>query len=510
MAPFRQEKPGFSEKPGFWWGWLVTWWQTVNDYWQEITAWGAVLNGVLSVVTIAWILTSKKEATSAVAWCLVVFFLPFIGTLLFLVFGYQHVQRPLLRKRRHKTHYQSRQGGEPLEAAAGGASATEPEGRWAALAHLADRFGAFPVTDGNRVTFYHEGQHAYDGMLEAIRSARHHIHMEVFIFQPDATGHQFLEALARKAREGVQVRLLYDAMGSRRLHRRTVRGLRAAGGKCAAFLPLNPLRRRIQVNLRNHRKILVVDGRVAFTGGLNVGDEYLGRNPRRGFWRDTHMRVEGPAVTGLQRVFLEDWDFAAGEHLHGPEYFPPHHSAGSCRVQVIHSGPDQPLKSIREIYFAAILQARRRVWIMSPYFVPDAGLHDAICLAGYLGLDVRMLCQFHPDKWIPFFAARYYWGDVLDAGVKVYQYTKGMMHAKVMIVDGEWASVGTANLDNRSMHLNFEVNSLLYSGDEVTALERTFLDDIKTAILLDPRVFARRPFASRLIENACRLLSPVL
>jgi cardiolipin synthase len=168
------------------------------------------------------------------------------------------------------------------------------------------------------------------------------------------------------------------------------------------------------------------------------------------------------------------------------------------------------LKSIREVYFAAVLRAQQRLWIASPYFVPDAGLRDALCLAGYLGIDVRLLCQHHPDKWIPFFASRYYWSDVLAAGVKVYQYTKGMMHSKVVLVDGEWASVGTANLDNRSLHLNFEVNCLIYSPEAVEELEAAFRRDLADSVLLDPKVYARRPLPGRLVENACRLLSPVL
>ena len=287
--------------------------------------------------------------------------------------------------------------------------------------------------------------------------------------------------------------------------------LRAAGGQASAFLPLAPLRRHIQVNLRNHRKILVVDGRVAFTGGLNIGDEYLGKDKYFGPWHDAHLRLEGPAVAALQRVFLEDWDFAFGQHLLDDRYFPATNTgAGDTAVQIVHSGPDQTLNAIREVYFAAILRARERLWIASPYFVPDAGVYDALCLACYMGVDVRLLCQFHPDKWVPYFAARYYFSDVLDAGMKVYQYVPGMMHAKVILVDGRWASVGSANLDNRSMHLNFEANCLIYSPDKVAELEQAFLRDLAVSIRLDRDVFKGRPLAGRLVENACRLMSPVL
>jgi cardiolipin synthase len=491
---------------------------SLTIYWDDFLEWLPVLIGLLdvtvSLATLAWILMVKKDATSAVAWCLLVIFLPIVGAIVFVLFGDQHVKRPLQRKRRHKQQYR-----QPPHEPSSSEITPPPSGlefpkcgeiRDEHMAWLAQRFGGFPMTTGNQIAFYYEGRPAFDAMLEAIRGARHHVHLETFIFQPDETGQIFLDLMTQKAKEGVQVRLLYDAMGSIRFHRKKLVSFLASGGKTSAFFPLNPFRRRLQVNMRNHRKILVVDGEVGFVGGLNVGDEYLGKVQRFGFWRDTHLRLEGPAVSDLQRIFIEDWDFASAEHLSDRKYFTPKANCGPYPVQVIDSGPDRELKGIREMYFAAILQAKERVWIASPYFVPDAGLRDALWLAGYLGIDVRLLCQFHPDKLIPQYAARYYWAEMLEAGVKIYQYTKGMMHAKVVIVDGEWASVGTANLDNRSLHLNFEVNCLIYSPQAVAELEASFLRDLETAIRLDRAVYARRPFSGRLLENACRLMSPVL
>ncbi len=519
-------------------------WPALESYWHVLAALGAMLGPLLTAVTLCWVLATKKEAISAVAWCLVVFFLPLLGPILFVIFGYQHVRRPLMRKRRHKEAFQATYSA--LRTAVPAATvaterAPEGEGEWehrhglltegaeqqsptrpplespdspwtpsGDLARLARRFGAFPMMHGNHLTVYHEGPPAFAAMLEAIRAARYHVHLECFIFQPDATGRMFLELLAQKASEGVEVRLLYDAMGSYRLHHSILRPLLAAGGQGSVFLPLNPFRRRIQVNMRDHRKILVVDGRIAFTGGLNIGDEYQGRVPRFGYWRDTHLRLEGPAVAGLQRIFIEDWDFAAGEGLHGASYFPPPCTAGPWPVQVIESGPDRELKGIREVYFAAILRARQRLWIATPYFVPDTALLDALRLAAYLGVDVRLLGQYQPDKWIPYFASRYYWADMLSAGVKVYQYTKGMMHSKVVLVDGQWASVGTANLDNRSLHLNFEVNCLLPAPELVAELEEAFCRDLHAAIQLHHDGYAHRAWPGKLLENACRLLSPVL
>lgn len=495
------------------------------DVWEEFSGWLpallALANILLVVGTLIWVLTIKTNTISAAAWCLVVIFVPFIGPFMFFVFGYQHVHRPIKYKRRHKARY--RIPPHPADYAAThhpelivspGIKPSELTVN-ASLAMLATRFGASSVTVGNQIDFYDDGPPAVDAMVEAIQNAKHHAHLEFFIWQPDELGRRVLEVLAEKARQGVEVRLLYDAVGSHRLSPRLLQALHDAGGKSNPFLPLNPWRRRFHVNMRNHRKILVVDGEIGFIGGLNVGNEYLGKDPCFGYWRDTHLRLRGPAVCDLQRVFCEDWDFAADEHLSDQgevdgRYFRAKSAGGPFAVQIIDSGPDEDLKTIREVTFAAIAKARQRVWIASPYFVPDTGLLDALRLAAYSGIDVRFLGQYCPDRWVPYYAARYWWTDMLNAGVQVYQYTRGMMHAKVMVVDDEFASVGTANFDNRSMYLNFEVNCLIYSQDAVRRLEESFLRDFQESILLEREAYAARPFAGRLLENACRLASPIL
>jgi cardiolipin synthase A/B len=488
----------------------VSWWETINFYWREITAWAAVIDLILIVITIPWVLAIKKEAISAIAWSLLVILIPIVGVILFILFGYQSVHRPLKRKRRHRQHFRSKNpaGRQPMHVEA--EQSEDPDQTWEGMGRLARRLDAYPLTAGNKVTFYTEGRPAFDDMLAAIRAAEHHVHLEFFIFQYDDLGKQFLALLAEKAKQGVEVRLLYDAMGSRQIGWWRLRKLRWAGGKHAAFLPVSLLRRRIQVNLRNHRKILVVDGKVAFTGGLNIGDEYLGKNKRLGHWRDTSLCIEGPSVESLQRIFIEDWDFAYGESLEGDAYFRAQPDVGDAEVQVIQSGPDQEVKSIREIYFAAVLKARRRLWITSPYYVPDAGLRDALSLAGRTGIDVRLILPREADHITVHYAGLYYLRELLDAGVKVYQYTNGFIHSKVWLVDGKWASVGTANLDNRSLLLNFEVNCLFYSTKEVDELEEQFRRDLEQSVRLELKAFAKRPWTERLLENFCRLFSPVL
>jgi cardiolipin synthase len=477
----------------------------MTRFWPDIAGSLVVLDILLVVGTLCWVLQTKRETMSAIAWSLTVILVPFLGAVLFFLFGSQSITRRIVLNRRRDAAYKR------LTRARSGGPVVDVPPRWDTLARLGHHDDGFPVTGGNTVTLYHDGHPAYEAMLAALKSATSHAHVQFFIFRGDDSGKRFINTLCDCARRGVKVRFLYDSVGSYSLPSRLVRQLREAGGQAVAFLPLIGPLYRLRVNLRNHRKIVVVDGRTAFTGGLNIGDEYLGKHPKFGPWRDTFMRVEGPAVEGLQRVFLEDWCFATDEPVEENGMFPSFAKPpGESLVQVVHSGPDTPFKAIRETYFAAIVNARKRVWIASPYFVPDAGLRDAMMLAARAGVDVRYLGLFRPDKWVPYLAARFYWDDVIAAGVKVYQYTSGMMHSKYVLVDGEWGSVGTANMDNRSLFLNFEVNCQLFDAGLVLEMEKEFLNDLALSVRVDPRVFMDRPMVGRIAENAARLFSPVL
>jgi cardiolipin synthase A/B len=481
----------------------------LTEYLPHLATLAGVLEVLCVVIVIPAVLLTKRDATVAVAWCLLVLLVPLFGALFFWAFGYNYLHRRVGRKSAHRAAF--RKSHPPaLHEASRGEAMPGDDPTYQHLGSLALAVRAFPVIGGNAVTLYHETEHAFNDLLEAIRAARRHVHLEFFIVRSDATAERLLQLLTEKAKAGVEVRFLFDAMGSLYLKGRLLRPLLDAGGRACGFLPVNPFRSLIQVNLRNHRKIVVIDGAVGFTGGMNVGDEYLGKGHRFGYWRDTFLRLEGPAVAGLQRVFTEDWDFAGGEALNGAAYFPAAPAAGGDAVQVVESGPDQDANSIREVYFAAILAARERLWIASPYFVPDAGMLDALRLARYRGVDVRLLCIARPDHFLSFYASRYYWSDLLAAGAHVYQYTRGMMHSKIVLVDGRWAMVGSANLDNRSLRLNFEVGCALHTPERVAELEARFQADLKDAAELDAESFARRPFVAQLTENACRLFSPVL
>jgi cardiolipin synthase len=472
----------------------------VLEYWPHIT-FLTVLQVLIWAVFIPWVLLTKKDAQAAVAWCLVVLLMPFVGALVFWGFGNNYLLRRTRRRRMSRSLLRERQ----LAAVEENDPADPTD-----LGRLALRLKAFPPMGGNAVTLYPETEPAFEALLAAIESARDHVHLEYFILRGDDTGRRLLDLLRRKAAEGVEVRLLYDAMGCLHLPRRVLVPLQQAGGRTAAFLPLNPIHSLVRFNLRNHRKITVVDGKLAFTGGMNIGDEYLGKSRRMGYWRDSFMRIEGPGAAQLQRVFCEDWEFATHLTLAGGRYFPTIEPAGSADVQIAASGPDQEVNTIREIYFAAILSGRRRLWIASPYVIPDAGLFDALRLARHRGLDVRLLSLARPDHYISYYAGRYFSAELLAMGVKVYQYRKGMMHSKVMLVDGRWAMVGSANLDNRSLHLNFEVGCMLHDEALVAQLEQSFLKDLEDSAPLDRVALAQRSLGGRVLDNACRLLAPTL
>jgi cardiolipin synthase len=452
------------------------------------------------------VLLTKKEPTSAVAWCLAVLLMPLVGALLFWMFGYNRVHRQVRKKRAHHAHFrqlhppQAREADQQAEA-----QPAVPD-----VARQALHANAYPVSFGNAVVLHHDTNEAFVALLDAIRQARHHVHLEFFSVHGDETGTRLLELLADKARAGVEVRLLLDAVGNLYLRGRCLAPLRGAGGKVAYFFPLNRLRSLVQLNLRNHRKIVVVDGRVGFTGGMNIGDAYLGKIPSIGYWRDEFFRMEGPAVAGLQRTFTEDWDFTTQEALTGTAYFPDLSPTGDAVVQVAAGGPDQEISCIREIYFMGMVSACERLWIASPYFVPDQGLLDALRLARYRGVDVRLLSILRPDHYLSFYAGRYYFTQLLDMGIKVYQYCRGMMHSKYMLVDGQWGLVGSANLDIRSLRLDFEAGVLLHSSALVADMEAAFCRDLEASEQLEKKTFAGRSLATRLLENACRLLAPAL
>lgn len=377
------------------------------------------------------------------------------------------------------------------------------------LSHLSES----PITGCNRSQVLTNGEEAFAAMLKEMEQAKHHLHVEFYIFRDDVIGTKFQDVMIRKAQEGVKVRFICDGLGSHKMSWNFIRKLQEAGVEFHYFLP--PLIATIdrRVNYRNHRKIVVVDGRIGFVGGINVGDDYLGLYPEVGFWRDTHVQIEGDAVYFLQNTFLNDWKLASGEQITEPELtelFPPHICSGDERIQILGSGPDQDWDAIQEMCFGAISVACERIYITTPYFIPDPALYEALKTAAVSGVDVKIIIPYQSDSRLVHLASLSYVEELLRAGVKFYQYRKGFVHAKVMIVDDLLATVGTANMDMRSFFYNFELTAVLFEASAMDHLIQDFERDLHVCSTIDVKVFQQRSQWQKGAEMLSRMLSPLL
>lgn len=379
------------------------------------------------------------------------------------------------------------------------------------LFNLAQKLGNSPISFDTSTKILTNGEETFRHILEKLKKARHHIHLEYYIVRHDDIGQEIKNILIEKANQGVKVRFLYDAVGSWQLSKSYINELKKAGIETVSFGPVRLPFLNNKFNFRNHRKIIVIDGTIGFVGGLNIGDEYLGRNKTIGFWRDTHLMLRGEAVRTLQLIFLQDWYYMTNHSFLTSEYLSPQNDdENHGGVQLIAGGPDNEWSVIKNIFFSMIASAEKSVWIASPYFIPDEDIFSAIKVAALSGIDVRLLVPNKPDKRIVFHASRSYFPELLEAGVKVYEYQRGFMHSKIVIVDHELASIGTSNMDMRSFHLNFEVNAFLFRTKSTQKLVEEYLNDLEYSLQLDKITFQERHLGLRLLESTARLLSPLL
>ena len=364
-----------------------------------------------------------------------------------------------------------------------------------------------PFTAGNGAELLIDGEAAFAAMIAAIDRAEKYILVQFFIVRDDRIGRDFKEALLRKALAGVRIYYLMDIIGSHQLSHAYDRELTAAGAKVHRFGEFNRRVGRWQINFRNHRKILIVDGREAFIGGLNVGDEYLGRVKRFGPWRDTHLRLTGAAVQCIQLSFLEDW-YWADESV--PELnWMPVSAAANLPVLILPTGPAEEVEACSLFFVQAINQAKRRLWITSPYFVPDSSVVNALQLAAMRGVDVRILLPQKPDHILVYLSSFSYLEEMTTGGVNLFRYAPGFMHQKVMLIDDDLAAVGTANLDNRSFRLNFEMTALIADAGFARCVEEMLERDFSCARRVGARDYTSRRLPFRLAVRVSRLLSPL-
>ena len=443
-----------------------------------------------------WIVLQKREPAATLSWLISLAALPYLGFLIYFFFGPQRIHRQRLRRTRARAR---------LPAPPAGMSPT-PEA--IELAKIGQATTGLPPTTATRAELLIDGAAKYTALLDAIAQARDHVHLEYYIYNPDRTGTALRDALVERARAGIRVRLLLDAVGSGKVNRRFLQPLLDAGGEVAWFHPMR-LRwfwKRPWLNLRTHRKIVVIDGAVAFTGGINVTDEQDERLCDEAY-RDLHLRLEGDVVGALQLVFVEDWAYATGE----PPLALPHRAPqpGTVATQVLVSGPDSPWEAIHRLHVGAIHAARRRVWLVTPYFVPGEAAMMALTSAALGGLDVRLLVPKMCDSRLVTYAARSYFDDLLAAGVKIHEYGPRMLHTKALLCDDDLAIIGSANFDHRSFRLNFEVSVLFRDPALVAGLGELIQRECAHA----PRIHddrARPLWRSRLPEALARLVSPLL
>lgn len=456
------------------------------------------INYVLAFALAFRVLHHKRDPLSALFWIGTLLGAPIVGLVLYFGFGVERVPRSVRHRLAVESVSRFRVNTQALMLHP---HDTVLQHR---LGELSVRVGGSVLTRGNHVAVLNDSDAAYDAMRAALQSARHHIHMQSYIWRGDDTGRGFAGLLTEKARQGVQVRVMTDGFGSFSSPASMFGALQAAGGHVNSFYPLTGLARLWPPNLRNHRKIIVVDGTIGFTGGFNIGDEY------RGAWRDTHVRIEGPSVVFLQETFAEGWDDATGEKLEDEAYFPDSEAGGDHVVQVVSSGPDRKFEVLFQLFFAGITGARNRVFLTTPYFVPDRAMLAALRTAALRGLDVRVLVPRISDFPISRLAARSFYLDLLEAGVRLFEYERGILHAKTLVVDGIWSTIGSANMDKRSFRLNFETNVSIYGADVAEDLERQFERDLDHSREITEDEIRRSSYARRTVERCCALLAPLL
>jgi cardiolipin synthase len=463
-----------------------------------------------ALAEVAWVasmtvflILERRSPTATLAWILALAVLPVVGALIYLVLGPRRLKR---RKRRRATAALSVRA--LLKAVD-----EDPDGEHRNLAQLAAAAvaaGEAPPMPARDLQLFFDGDATYAALEAAIDAAVHHVHVEYYIFNPDEAGTRIRDALIRRAQAGVEIRMVIDGVGSYAAGDKFLAPLRAAGGQVVFFNSVAPSRIRLRLaNFRTHRKIVVIDGVVGFTGGMNVTREHAPMYSGAAAWRDTHFKLCGTAVRGLQAVFLEDWFYAFGSAPSGEAYLAPR-GDGDRPVQIIASGPDRDAFAIQMFYFAAIATAQHRVWITTPYFVPDEAIMRAITSAALRRVDVRLLIPRKGDSKLVDLAARSYVPDLLSARVKVYAYEPRMIHAKTIVVDDELAIVGSANMDNRSFRLNFEVIAAAYDPAQNAALATAFERDLESATPMTLGEFAKLRWRTRLGQASARLLSPLL
>jgi len=466
----------------------------------------STLNALYVLVIISIIILmvlENRNPVKTVSWILVLTFLPVIGLILYLYFG-----RDQRRERKISRRSYSKLLSKPRAEYLAQESVVVPADYRRLVMLFQNIDQSFPFS-GNKVETFLDGQSMLDSLLEALRGAQRHIHMEFYIFDDDEVGNQVFEVLKERAAAGVDVRVIYDDVGCWSVPSRFFKKMSDAGIHVRSFLKVHFPLFSSRVNYRNHRKITVIDGKVGFIGGMNLADRYV-KGVKWGVWRDTHLKITGKGVHGLQTAFLLDWYFVDQRLLTSSEYFPKLGDEGPSVVQLVTSDPTAQWPDIMQGLVKAITGARKYFYVQTPYFLPTEPILFALQTAALSGVDVRLMIPKKSDTVLPHLGTLSYLRDVLQAGVKVYQYEKGFLHSKLIVSDDVLVSIGSTNMDFRSFEHNFEANAFVYDKDLAASMREAFVRDQADAVQVSLREWKKRPWWKKLLEGFVRLIAPLL
>lgn len=457
------------------------------------------------LTTVIMVLMENRNPVKSIAWIVVLILVPVVGFIFYIFFG-KNLRKQFVVSRRSL----QKLGGysysvEDIRRVSSDILPEEHRNLATLVMNSCDA-EAYPNND---VRLYSDGAALFEDILADLETATHHIHLEYYIFLADKIGRRVIDTLLRKVRQGVSVRVIIDDVGSWQMKKSAVAEMRAAGIRVECFLKVGLPFLSSKVNYRNHRKILVVDGRVGYTGGMNIADRYVD-GLKWGPWRDSHLRIEGAGVAGLQRTFLSDWYFVDRRLISDPNFFPLPEAKGRTLLQMVTSGPDTAWNSILQMCFTAIVQARTYIYIETPYFLPNDSIVTALQNAALSGTDVQIILPERADANFTLTGSHSYLGDMFKAGVKIHFYKGGFIHSKTIVIDDKISTVGTANMDMRSFEQNFEANVLMYDPEIAVRMREVFLEDKANSEEVDRAKWEKRPVLKRVKESVARLFSPVL
>jgi len=473
----------------------------------------AIVYGMNFIIAIAIIFWERKNPSSTLAWIMVLFSLPVLGAVLYFLLSQNFASKRLFSLTKYEKEIVEEPLNEQLIAMKNGTFEfnNEAEKKWRDMIHMHQKYAKAYLTQDNRINILTDGKHMFESLLTDIREAKVYINIEYFIVKNDNTGRALIEALTAKAKQGLEVRFVVDAMGSRKITEKLMQEFINAGGKFATFFPPKFKYLNIKFNYRNHRKMVVIDNEIGYIGGFNIANEYLGKKKKFGYWRDTHLKLMGSCIQDINARFILDWRMASKEKLIlANAYFERPEPAGNTGIQVVSSGPDSYKQEVKHGYLKMISSAKNNIFIQTPYFVPDSSIFDSILTAAISGVDVRIMIPCKPDHLFVYWATYYYCGLLIKNGVKVYIYDNGFLHAKTMTVDGEITSIGSANFDIRSFKLNFEANCFVYDSEEAYKMQSIFEQDMEYCHELTKSLYAKRSIIIKFKEGIARLLSDIL